>query len=42
MQKEELEQEADLAKAEQAAHSEMLRDTAPIIDANKVRTPIVH
>lgn len=37
MQEEELEQEADLAKAEQAAHSETLRDTAPVIDANKVR-----
>uniref|UniRef100_H3D4D4 Mitochondrial proton/calcium exchanger protein n=1 Tax=Tetraodon nigroviridis TaxID=99883 RepID=H3D4D4_TETNG len=35
MQEEELEQEADLAKAEQAAHSETLRDTAPVIDANK-------
>lgn len=38
MQEEELEQEADLAKAEQAAHSETLRDTAPVIDANKVPT----
>lgn len=38
MQEEELEQQADLAKAEQAAHSETLRDTAPVIDANKVPT----
>lgn len=36
MQEEELEQEADLAKAEQAARSETLRDTAPVIDASKV------
>lgn len=39
MQEEELEQEADLAKAEQAARSETLIDTAPVIDANKVPTP---
>lgn len=36
MQEEEFEQEADLAKAEQAAHAETLRDTAPVLDANKV------
>lgn len=38
MQEEELEQEADLAKAEQATQSETLRDTAPVIDASKVPT----
>lgn len=31
-----MEQEADLAKAEQAARAETLRDTAPVLDANKV------
>lgn len=39
MQEEDLEQEAVLAKAEQAAQSETLRDTAPVIDANKVPSP---
>lgn len=34
-----MEQEADLAKAEKAAHAETLRDAAPVIDANKVQMP---
>lgn len=38
MQEEELELEAASAKAEQAAHAETLRDTAPVLDANKVTT----
>lgn len=36
MQEGELELEAASAKAEQAADAETLRDTAPVLDANKV------
>lgn len=36
LQEGELELEAELAKADKASHSETLRDTAPVIDANKV------
>lgn len=36
MQEGELELEAELTKADKAAQSETLRDTAPVIDINKV------